>query len=78
MGELTKQQCMAYIWQEIKDLDEETLIKFGQFVWLEYPDAIKEHVDGCRIHLDPLPEGLIKKMYQFVKNQVDLFSRVES
>jgi hypothetical protein len=32
MGELTKQQCMAYIWQEIKDLDEETLIKFGQFV----------------------------------------------
>lgn len=74
-SKLTKQQCMEYIHQEIKDLDEDTLIKFGQFVYTENTSFVSEYVDGCRIHLNPLPEELLQKMYQFVKNQVELYDK---
>lgn len=67
-----KYGCMEYIWQEIKDLDEDTLIKFGRMVLAAHPAMVKEGPDGVRIILNNLPEDFIRTLYQFVKNQIEI------
>ena len=67
-----KFECMEYIWQEIKDLDEDTLIKFGTLVNQSHPNVIKAGTDGTRIFLNNLPEDFIRMLYQFVKNQIEI------
>jgi hypothetical protein len=69
---MTKRSNMEFIEREIKDLDEDTQIKFGQLVYSAKPEYVTKCTDGSRIFLNRLPEELIQTLYNFVKNQIDM------
>jgi hypothetical protein len=74
---LDKFAQMAFIEREIKDLDEETHITFGSLVQKSHPECVTKCTDGSRIYLNKLPEDFIQTLYTFVKNQIDIASKVE-
>jgi hypothetical protein len=66
-----KLDCMAYIEQEIKDLDSDTMIKFGTMVYNTFPELVKSCPDGIRIHLNNISEEWLLKLYVFVRDSVE-------
>lgn len=66
---------MAYIEQEMKDLDSETMINFGSAVHSVFPELIKDCPDGIRIHLNNINEEWIVKLYWFVRSHIEAAER---
>jgi len=71
----SKIDCMAYIEQEMKDLDSETMINFGSMVYSAFPELVKVCPDGIRIHLNSINEEWIIKLYWFVRNSIEATER---
>ena len=63
-----KKEYILHITQEVPNLETNNLIKLASIVYEENKTAVVEANGGLIIKLHILPEILIEKIYNFVKN----------
>lgn len=67
-----KKMYMEFICCESRDLDQDSMIQIMSIIHNTHPDQIKKCPDGSRIVLNNLSIDVLKKLYTFIKNQLNI------